>query len=302
MKYPPQLTSELGKELMKMKNNGNESIDPTFAKDILVLAEDTRIAVRKSEVMNQGLQKHEIERQLQNVDNLHLNLRTGQQCIRDFFLCLKENLENWIDVYELFSFNMVYSTKCKSCSKRSQSEENQLYIEIDVPPNKSNLNEYVEEFLNGFCNVDYDCKDGCKQNNGAENRATLKNCKDTEFLIVMLRRVVQGEGGPEILQHTVNPGDALHIRYSIQILSQPNFKIDSYRDNSEETVQFNPVALIEHQGYMSEGGQTQGHYICDLQDKETGLWFRTNDNQKPVPISLNNVTNKPVVILYRKIN
>ena len=52
---------------------------------------------------------------------------------------------------------------------------------------------------------------------------------------------------------------------------------------------------------MSDGGQTQGHYICDLEDKETGVWFRTNDNLKPVPVSMGNVTNKPVVVLYKKI-
>ena len=191
MKYPLQLNSELGKELMKMHKNRTESIDPTCTKNILVLTEDTRISVRKSEIINQGSEKQETERQLRNIDNLHLNLRTGQQCIRDFFLCLKENLENWLDVYQLFSFNMVNSTKCISCGNKNQSELNQLYIEMDVPPNNSKLNEFVEECFNGVCNVEYHCNDGCTQKNGAENRGTLKCCKDTEFLIVMLRRVVQ---------------------------------------------------------------------------------------------------------------
>ena len=108
---------------------------------------------------------------------------------------------------------MVNSTKCISCGNKNQSELNQLYIEMDVPPNNSKLNEFVEECFNGVCNVEYHCNDGCNQKNGAENRGTLKCCKDTEFLIVMLRRVVQGEEGLEILQHTVSPGDAIHIRY-----------------------------------------------------------------------------------------
>ena len=213
MKNPLQLNSELGKELNQMQSIRNESIDPTFAKNLLVLAEDTRIAVRKSEIMNQGLQKEEIERQLRNVDNLHLNLRTGQQCIRDFFLCLQENLENWLDVYQVFSLNVMYSTKCKGCRKINQFEQNQLYIEIDVPPNKSKLSEFVEEYLNGFCEVEYDCNDGCKQKNGAENRATLMNCKDTEFIIVILRIVVQGDDGLEILQNTVSAEYDIQIRY-----------------------------------------------------------------------------------------
>ena len=52
---------------------------------------------------------------------------------------------------------------------------------------------------------------------------------------------------------------------------------------------------------MSEEGLTQGHYICDLKVKDSHIWFRTNDNQKPVPVSLSNVTKKPVVVLYRRI-
>ena len=52
---------------------------------------------------------------------------------------------------------------------------------------------------------------------------------------------------------------------------------------------------------MSEEGRTQGHYICDLKVKETPNWIRTNDNQEAIPISLSNVTKKPVVVLYRKI-
>ena len=53
---------------------------------------------------------------------------------------------------------------------------------------------------------------------------------------------------------------------------------------------------------MSQDGKTQGHYICDLEDKETLTWFRTNDNQPPIAISLDCVTQSPVVVLYRKIN
>ena len=120
--------------------------------------------------MSLGLQRKEIERQLKNVDNLHLNLRSGQQCVRDFFLCLKENLENWFDVYQLFSFNMINSTKCISCGKTNESEQNQLYVEIDVPAQDSRLNEFVEESLNGFYKVDYDCKEGCQMKHGAENQ------------------------------------------------------------------------------------------------------------------------------------
>ena len=53
---------------------------------------------------------------------------------------------------------------------------------------------------------------------------------------------------------------------------------------------------------MSEDGETSGHYICDVEDKETGQWFRTNDNQIPVQIDLENITKKPVVIMFKREN
>ena len=154
--------------------------------------------------MNQMLEKQELNRQLKCVDDLHLNLGTGQQCFRDFFLCLKENLESWIDVYQLFCVNINFSTTCLNCNKKSESEQNQLYVEIDVPPNGSNLNEYVEKTLNGYDEVDYDCQDGCNVKSEAANRSMIKSCQDTEFLIVILRRVILGEAGPMIVQNSVN--------------------------------------------------------------------------------------------------
>ena len=130
-----------------------------------------------------------------------------------FFLCLKENLENWIDVYQTFCLNMIYSTTCGNCGRRSESEQNQLYVEIDVPPNESKLNEYVEKNLNGYCEVEYNCEDGCNVRCEAENRSMIKSCKDMNFLIVILRRVVQREAGPVIVKNRVYSCDNICIKY-----------------------------------------------------------------------------------------
>jgi hypothetical protein len=269
-------------------------------KNIIVFAEDTQIAVRKSEIIGQGLERSELERQLKNIDDLHLNLNQGQQCVRDFFLCLKENLESWFDLYQIFSLNMIYSTTCLSCGKVSESETNQLYVEMDVPPDGSKLNEHVEKQLNGYCKVEYQCHDECNVNFEAENRSMIKSCEASNFLIVMLRRVVQGEEGPEIVQNRVNSIDNICIRYIKFTKNTRKMLINiCYRDSSRTFGHFEPIALVEHQGQMAEDGKTRGHYICDLEDQETLRWFRTNDNQTPVPISLDDVTKNPVV-LYRK--
>ena len=74
------------------------------------------------------------------------------------------------------------------------------------------------------------------------------------------------------------------------------------RDRSGNYSTFEPIAIVEHQGQLSQDGETQGHYICDLEDKETLKWFRTNDNQIPIPIELEHVTKNPVVTLYKKMH
>ena len=207
------LSSELGEELLKIQNiQANKCIDPTNVKNIIVCAEDTRIALRKSELMSQIKEEQELSRQLRNVENTHLNLISGQQCVRDFFLCLKENLENWVDVYETFSFNMINSTKCLQCNHTNESEQNQLYLEMDVPPDGSNLSEYVEELINESCIVDYHCQDGCGVRFQAEKKSILKSCEDTELIIILLRRAVQGENGNLILDNKTISTDCILLR------------------------------------------------------------------------------------------
>ena len=62
---------------------------------------------------------------------------------------------------------------------------------------------------------------------------------------------------------------------------------------------YEPIAVIQHEGDVATDGETQGHYICDLKWKHSSSWFRTNDNAMPIPIPLQNVTKKGVIILYR---
>ena len=47
--------------------------------------------------------------------------------------------------------------------------------------------------------------------------------------------------------------------------------------------------------------ESRGHYICDLKDEKLKLWFRTNDNLHPSEINVCDVTQKPVVVLYKKV-
>ena len=63
---------------------------------------------------------------------------------------------------------------------------------------------------------------------------------------------------------------------------------------------YEAIAVIKHEGEMTADGDAQGHYICDVKLKDSHQWFRTNDNQTPVPILQQNVTKYGVVTLFRR--
>ena len=60
--------------------------------------------------------------------------------------------------------------------------------------------------------------------------------------------------------------------------------------------------MVEFRGSLTPTGESYGHYICDIKEKTSSLWFRTNDNQHPVEISTSNVSKNGYVYLYKRIS
>ena len=81
-------------------------------------------------------------------------MRTGQQCVRDFFVLINENLLNWPDVYTFLAFQVITSTTCLNCGLRSESETTQLYEEMQVPPDQSTLKLHVDQIFNETLTVE----------------------------------------------------------------------------------------------------------------------------------------------------
>ena len=200
--------SELGKELFKI--NEQTLIDPTYIKEIMVFAEDTRISIRKSEVIAEIPDPDEQKRQLRNIDEIHLNLGYGQQCVRDFFLCLSENVQNWIDLYEFISFHTVDSTMCLKCKHTNQIDQRNIYVEMEVPPEGSSLSKSVEELFNESYLVEYFCE-ACKEQFQAEKRLILNCVQNTQFIILLLRRAVQGDVGNIIVGNLISATDDIKL-------------------------------------------------------------------------------------------
>ena len=208
-----EFNSELGLELKRLQvNSESESLDPTYIKDIIVTSEDTRIATRLSELQSEGLDPVELKRRSQIIQNFRLDMRGGQQCVRDFFVLLNENLVDWPDVYSFFSFSMVTSVTCSRCKAVSSSESTKMYEELDVPPDSSNLTDFVEEFFNGVTKVHTYCQDGCKVPGEASRRTILKSTQESQFIILLFSRYADAGLGYQLLPNRVVSTGNIDIR------------------------------------------------------------------------------------------
>ena len=74
------------------------------------------------------------------------------------------------------------------------------------------------------------------------------------------------------------------------------------RDFQDVDARYKAVSVLEFLGSINSSGVSQGHYICDVQDKSTTSWFRTNDNSFPVSINEDQVSKKAYVVLLKRLN
>ena len=79
-------------------------------------------------------------------------------------------------------------------------------------------------------------------------------------------------------------------------------KIGFFRDQQGFNANYEVISALEFRGSIDHSGESHGHYICDVQDKTTNSWFRTNDNSYPVPIQPDAVTKKAYVVLLKRSN
>ena len=121
------LDSELGMELMRLHGrNENLSLDPSNVKDIIVFTEDTRVASRLSRLLAANNNEDVIAEQSRIIQESRFDLHSGQQCVRDFFLCINENLESWPDVFSMLAFRLTHTSKCKNYETYYRSARVQL--------------------------------------------------------------------------------------------------------------------------------------------------------------------------------
>ena len=149
--------------------------------------------------------------QVEVVEKLRLDLLSGQQCVKDFFICLQENTLSWPDVSSILNFNVTESTECCACNSFTSSETTQLYVEIEVPPDNSHLNNSVEEIFNISELFAMNCEN-CKKLVQKEKRLQLTTASESEFITVILRRTVETLDGYELNKHRIISTDDVFIR------------------------------------------------------------------------------------------
>ena len=96
--------------------------------------------------------------------------------------------------------------------------------------------------------------------------------------------------------------------YQLEISLSGSFKVCFYlivrfyffRDSQGLNANYKAISAIEFQGRINSSGESQGHYVCDVQDNLSTSWFRTNDNSYPVQINQDQVTKKAYVVLLKR--
>ena len=129
-----EFTSELGLELMRLKQDlESDSLDPTIAKDIIVAADDTRIATMLSELEMEIIDKEQLAGRTRLIEARRFKLASGQQDVKDFFICLQTNVMSWPDVCMPFTFSLTHSTKCCECGHIHSYSTSQMFVDLDLP-------------------------------------------------------------------------------------------------------------------------------------------------------------------------
>ena len=80
---------------------------------------------------------------------IQVDQNIGQQDARDFFVCIREYKEHWMDIFDIFSVEIDSYTECQMCKNKSTQKmsSRQLFLEFDCPENGMNMSELIQRKL-----------------------------------------------------------------------------------------------------------------------------------------------------------
>ena len=272
--------SELLQMLLSLKNRGGVSLNPLPIRDLLIKTERKRI-IEKNVTPDARLFHFNgtTFTDMKKLEKLSEASQIGQQDCQDFFICLKENKNQWQDVVNLFEISTATKTVCQSCGGVSKGiPVNQYYLQLECPIQNMSLNTLINE----TDTRDWRHEDGCGAITKGRYYEEIQNIETIKFLIIIVRRLCPAPGRRMRIMNT-----KIDVDQEIDIKS-----------SSGRYVKFKPISIIHHKGYIS-GNDTRGHYMNDVLDVETNQWIRTSDNEKPQHIS--RITDQGYIYLLTRI-
>ena len=271
--------STLWSTLIYLKNQDkSKALSPLSVKNLLISKENERIRgdIGKQQMVLQPV-RHRAPNQM---------LQIGQQDAKDFLICLMQNQIYWPDVFNTFKVRMRSFSECKRCGNRStQDNFNEfMFLEFDCPDSGSKMSDNMNKRLKQPEIIpDWRDEGGCGQKSEAQVYRKIDNIDETEFIIIVVRRLVNYGNGPIILRN--------------RVLVDEEVQLTDFENRSSK---FRPLAVIFHIGDV-QGDETSGHYKADVRNLD-GNWYRTSDDMMPQKIKENDVSDQGYIFLYKKVH
>jgi DNA-binding transcriptional regulator of glucitol operon len=88
-----------------------------------------------------------------------------------------------------------------------------MHIELQVPPDNSNLSDCIEDYFNTSALVGRFCENGCQSFVQSEKRSRVSRNAETEFLVFILTRAIETMDGFQLNKSKVTATNDVFIRY-----------------------------------------------------------------------------------------
>ena len=268
-----------------LQQDHSSVIDPIPIRNILIEAERTRIVI--DNVIPENRLFHFYRTNTRNYDQLcklSERNRIGQQDCKDYFVCLKENKEHWIDVFNMFRFKTQTFSQCSLCGyvSRNPATYEHSFIMIDPPTDETSLSEMIDRKLNNpELRTGWRDENGCGQTTDCYNFTRFDHQTEFEFLTVIVNRLyVNLHGNLEINRNKIRPDAEIQITTA-----------------DESKLSYKLIGIIHHDGHVI-GNDTMGHYMADILEKETNRWIETSDDRPPRELEL--PTDEGYIFLFKR--
>ena len=248
-------------------------INPQEIKELLYSRERQRIIERK--VRPQQRLFHFANTTSTNATELDFQLnRRGQQDCKDFFVCIGENKEHWLDIHQLFKFSLDCYTVCSSCNQISRPDssahdDHSIFL-MNCPSSPKKLSNMIVQSLNEPTLVEgWKHQEGCEQVTIGYNYTNVLDLAEMKFFIVIVERLIP-----------LDDGTLQIVKSKIEI-----DEVISFSDSQNREATFKAIAVIHHTGHVNKSTRdTSGHYRADILDADTDQWYQTSDDDLPFPI------------------